>query len=121
MSPLCISGSSHSITCIAYHVSPLLKIKRFHKWLPKIRPRTFTFGECQPPLHPEKITELSRIANDMESAYPLSEFRSLQRAYVEDLKTIDELKKQNQYLRQTLKEYNAALSRCLAALEKNQK
>lgn len=57
----------------------------------------------------------------MDPTKSLSDLQSLQEAHAEDQKTIDELRKQNQYLRQTLEEYNAALSRCLAALGQNQK
>lgn len=57
----------------------------------------------------------------MDQNKSISDSQYLQKVHLEDQKTIDELRKQNQYLRQTLKEYNATLSRCLAALGKNQK
>lgn len=44
------------------------------------------------------------------------QLQSLQKAHMENQKIIEELKKQNQFLRQTLENYNAALSRCLVAL-----
>ena len=51
----------------------------------------------------------------------LEDLRCLQETHAEDQKLIDELRNQNKHLKNILKEYNAALSRCLVALEKTRK
>ncbi|KAJ6051513.1 uncharacterized protein N7446_006146 [Penicillium canescens] len=83
--------------------------------------RTLLYTFLERKSFPSKITRHPRIAEAMDSINPACELQNLRKAHVENQRTIDELKKKIEYLRQTLEDYNATLSRCLVALGQNKK